>query len=265
MYFTPPKSIDNNESLVLIHKPNESIRNDDCSISNNINNNTNTFNIEDSINILNTNSCINETSDCINKSAKSTKNLDSSLIDTNISVENVVLKSPVKKYDYPPNHTDINESNILNNVCATSLINCNLQNLYILNNECTQEIENITNPRLIKFSETENTKSIPCESIKNVEGLSPKGMNNVINSNVLIDNKNEFKEKNSNLSLKINNSLSEANNTSLPEKMKSSNNLSKPIKLNMVTTEPYPKYTPRVEKAIKKYENKQPKKECYVM
>lgn len=40
----------------------------------------------------------------------------------------------------------------------------------------------------------------------------------------------------------------------------------KPDKLNnIVTTEPYPKYTPTVEKAIKKYENKQPKKDCIVM
>lgn len=42
-------------------------------------------------------------------------------------------------------------------------------------------------------------------------------------------------------------------------------NHSKPIRLNVVTTEPYPKYTPTVEKAIKKYEDKQPKKECIVM
>lgn len=291
IYFTPPKSIDNNESLVLICKPNDTIRNDDCSTSNNINNSTNTFNIEGSINVLNANSCINGTANCINKFAKSTNSLDSSLIDINISVENVILKSSMEKCDFSPDHTDINESNILNNVSATSLINCNLQNTVVLNNECTSEIENITKPRLINFLETENIKIIPCESMKNVEDLSHKEMNNVNYSNIPIDNKNdefpsdfvinsndqsnEFKEKNSNLSLKINNSLTKvngeiqsnslANNTSLPEKMKSSNDLSKPIKLNTVTTEPYPKYTPRVEKAIKKYENKQPKKECYVM
>lgn len=291
IYFTPPKSIDNNESLVLIPKSNESIRNEDCSKSNNINNNTNTCNIEDSINILNTNSCINGTSNCINKSAKSINSLNSSPIDINTSVENVILKSSMEKYDFLSNHTDINGINILSDVPATSSINCNLQNTFILNNECTQEIENTTNLSSIKLLETENSKNVPCESIKNVEDINHKEMSNVNYSNILIDDKNdesssyfvinsnyqlnELKEKNSNLSLNIDDSLTKVNgeiqsnslayDTSLPEKIKTSNNLTKPIKLNTVTTEPYPKYTPRVEKAIKKYENKQPKKECYIM
>lgn len=290
IYFTPPKSIDNNESLVLIHKPNESIRNDDCSKSNNIHNNTNTINIEDSLNVLNINSCINGTSNCINKCDKFTNSLDSSLIDTNILVKNVILTSSMEKYNFPSNDTDINESNTLNNESAVSLNNCDLQNIFLLKNKCTQDIENATNPKLIKLLETES-KNVPNESIKNVEGLIKKEMNNDNYSTILIHDKNDeslldfvessnkqstgFNEKNSNLSLIINNNLTKdngeiqsnslANNTSLPEKMKASNNLSKPIKLSTVTTEPYPKYTPRVEKAIKKYENKQPKKECYIM
>lgn len=64
----------------------------------------------------------------------------------------------------------------------------------------------------------------------------------------------------------INNSVEENGsqiNGVLP--VSNSDNTSSVNKISIVTTEPYPKYTPTVEKAIKKYENSQPKKECIVM
>lgn len=82
---------------------------------------------------------------------------------------------------------------------------------------------------------------------------------------------NQSTKKNYDCSSIINKNLEDygdqqPNNTTNDFKFSCNKSDSKPVKLNnIVTTEPYPKYTPTVEKAIKKYENKQPKKDCIVM
>lgn len=220
-----------------------------------------TYNNEEFLNLLNTNShIITSTNNC---------SLNNNCTITNIKV--------------------INDS-------PTSL-NSNDNHNKSLVNKYAQDMESNTNPKL-KFLKGENTKKLPMSSNTNlsnelidVNDLSKNNfsddsnklsnvINEIENNDISIDcvkrkKLNQPKEKYSNFTLKINNDLFEdncniesnsfMNDSNLSEKIIGSKNYSKPIKLNMVTTEPYPKYTPTVEKAIKKYENKQPKKECIVM
>jgi len=276
-YFTPPKSIEN--SLNYLNEHSESIRNDKSSQSII----TNTLNIKESPNSLNTNFICNP------------EYTDSCSLQNNIASSNTkVQKYPIKNCDVPLNNIITSDNNIIKNANSSSLNNRNFQNQS--KNVCVQKIKNDVNPKS-KFFKTENTNKFPLISNPISTDELMIDMNSSMEKDVVhsIDNNhsNELetsessidcekykkrqqpKYNNTSSSLKTNDDLigdndnilsnSFTNNSNLSEKKVDVKNYSKPTKLNMVTTEPYPKYTPTVEKAIRKYENKQPKKECIVM
>lgn len=266
MFFTPPKSIEN--SLICLNKHSESIRNDQSSKSIKTNINKNIINIQESPNSLNIN---------FNNNPDNTGYLNNNFASTNPNFQ----KSPIKNCDVS-----------LNNV--TNDNNCNFQNKS--KNVCVQKMKNGANPKS-KFFKIENTKKFPMISNAVSTDELMTDINSSIEKDVMlsIDNnrsneletsessmdciknntRQQSKNYNTSSSLKTHDDLIEkddnilsnsfTNDPNLSEKIIDSKNYSKPTKLNMVTTEPYPKYTPTVEKAIKKYENKQPKKECIVM
>lgn len=241
IFFTP-ESVEINESLLCKSKHNEFISNKDCSKVNDKNSNTNTFNFEESHNSLNINNHIKSIPKDINNFDEYTDNCN-------------------------PDNTPLNDI-VVKNKNKTNLCN-----------ECSHEMEDSTNSSL-EFLKTD---------INNIKSINEITVNNNLIENDMIFNNNRYSNiideiENNECSLDCvqNNSLThekhsnmnsnndiESNNftnlSNLPEKMIVNHNYCKPIKLNVVTTEPYPKYTPTVEKAIKKYENKQPKKECIVM
>lgn len=261
--FVIPKLIKNNTSLISINN-----HNDDSSKSNKTNDNDDnngTFNIEESLNVLNTNSQINTISNDIINPDKSTNSHYSNLTSTpSIEKCNIALNGIVMMNE--------NESNILNNTLSTSLNNYNCHNKSNLIKECSQEnskfkflkTESINEPCIFVNTNSRNNlneKKIHVSDSKhynvinkleNCESPSDCVKNSIINNNLVEDNDN----------IQTN---SFTNDSNLSEKVIVNTNYTKPMKLNTVTTEPYPKYTPTVEKAIKKYENKQPKKECIVM
>lgn len=263
--FVSPKLIKNNSSLISINNHNY-----DSSKLNITNDNKSVFNVEESLNLLNTNSHINILSNDIINLDKSTNSLSNSinLISTTPSMEtcNISLNDIM---------THENESNI-NNTSSTSLNDYNCQNKLYLTNECTKEIENVRNSKL-NVLKTNSVKEFPVfsnvNSRNNEEEIHLSDNNHYIVLNKLENCESSFDCVKSNHSSIMNDNLVEddniqSNNTygsNLSEKVIVNKNYSKPTKFSIVTTEPYPKYTPTVEKAIKKYENKQPKKECIVM
>jgi len=152
---------------------------------------------------------------------------------------------------------------------------CNNHSEFSRNDGSSNSINTNINKNTIKIEEPLNSQN--SNFINNPEYTSSCSLNNnLTNSNTNVIKKS--KKYNNSSSLKTNDdsinsienndnilSNSFTNDSNLSEKIIESKSNSKPTKLNMVTTEPYPKYTPTVEKAIKKYENKQPKKECIVM
>lgn len=268
--FVIPKLIKNDISLI-----NTNNYNDDSSKLNITNDNKSTFNIEESLNVQNTNSQIDTVSNNTINPDKSTNSLShySNLTSTpsiekcNIAFNDIVMMNE-------------NESNILNNTLSTSLNNYNCYNKSNLIKDCPQEIENGTNSKL-KFLKTESINE-PCmfANTNSRNNLNEKKIHLSDSKHYNVINKLENCESSSdcvksNLSSIMNDNLVEdngniqtnsfTNDSNLSEKVVVNTNYNKPMKLNTVTTEPYPKYTPTVEKAIKKYENKQPKKECIVM
>lgn len=136
-----------------------------------------------------------------------------------------------------------NDGNISTIVSSTFLNNHNLCDKLLSSKECVQELKN---------GSLDNVKN----SSKNKFNQSEDKFNNlksIMNNDLIEDNGN------------ITQSNRRTNDFNSTDKLNSSKSDSKPIKLNMVSTEPYPKYTPTVEKAIKKYKNKEPKKECIIM
>lgn len=260
IFFTP-ELIKNNESLICINKRNESISDEDNSKRNKTNGNTNTFNFEESQHFLNIHDHIKTIPNDINKSNELTENCNpdnSYLTNSNIGVENTIHTSLVDRCNGPLNDIAVKNKNELN-----------------LNNECAHKKKNGTKSSL-EFLKTDSTTFIngTVVGVNNNLVENDTIMSNNEHSNIIdgienneysldtIENNSKTCENHSNL-----NGSSDivSNNSNLPKKMIASKNDCKPIKLNVVTTEPYPKYTPTVEKAIKKYENKQPKKECIVM
>lgn len=250
--FTSPKSIEN--SLLCLNKHSESIRNNESSKLIKTDINKNTLNIVESLNPLNTN---------VIKNPEYTGNFS---LDNNLSTNTKVAN--VEKFDVPLNNIVTKNNNIMENVCAPKK-------------------ENGANPKS-KFFNTENTIKIPTFSKTNSSNELTTNMNNFIEKEDMCLNDNDhlnevhtsesskdYVKNTTNPILKTNDELIEDNDnilsnhsihdSNLSETIIESKNYIKPTKLNMVTTEPYPKYTPTVEKAIKKYENKQPKKECIVM
>lgn len=282
-----PKSVESNTFLSSLNNQNNSVSNYDGSNSNPNDINTLTLN-EESLNTSNNLTNIRE------------KNVENSVgVSTNSgSLDNrFTSTSSIESYEVPLN--DISMINKNENIASSTSLNDNdFHDKSILNNKCESEIGNSTNSKL-KLLETEN--KFPEVSIKNstdklktsVDSSSEEKMHTndskhlkvikeVEKHNSLLDcmnnatNKslNQINEKNSYLNLETNDYSVEdcdscqsniLTNSSKPEKTSASKNTKKPIKSSIVTTEPYPKYTPTVEKAIKKYENKQPKKECIVM
>jgi len=279
IYFTPPKSIEN--SLICLNEHSESNRNNQSSQSIITNINKNALNIKESPNSLNTNVIYNP------------DYTDSCSLNNNMASSNTyVQKYPIKNGDVPLNNIITSDNNIIKNENSSSLNNCKNQS----KNVCVQKNKNDVNPKL-KFFKTENINKFPFisnsistdELMIDINSLTEKNVMNSVNN----DNSNEIetpessndcvkynirqqsKNNNTSSSLKTQDDLIEdndnilsnslTNDSNISEKMVDVKNYSKPTKLNMVTTEPYPKYTPTVEKAIKKYENKQPKKECIVM
>lgn len=267
--FVTPKLIKNNISLISINHDD-----DNKSKLNKVNDNKSTFDIEESLNVLDTNSQINIISNDIINPDKSTNSHYSNLTSTTPLIEkcNIALNDIVMMNE--------NESNIINNTLSTSLNNYNCHNESDLTKKCSQEIESDIYQKL-KFLKTESINELStfantnfrnnleekkiyfsdnkhCNVINKLENFESSldciknNFNSIINDNLVEDNGN----------IQTNNFT---NDSKLSEKVIESKNYSKPMKLNIVTTEPYPKYTPTVEKAIKKYENKQPKKECIVM
>jgi len=276
IFFTPPKSIEN----PLICKHSESIKkNNQSSKSIKTNINKNTLNIEESPNSLNTNFINNPEyiGSCLNNNS-------------------IVQKSPIIKCDVPLYNIVTNDNYIMQNANSSSLNNCNFQNNS--KNVCLQKMKNGENSKS-KFFKTENTKKFPMISNAVSTDELMTDMNSSMEKDVMLsidnDPSNELETSESSMNIIKNNtsciqqsknnnissslkthehlikdsdnilSNSSTNDSNLFEKLIYRGNYSKPTKLNMVTTEPYPKYTPTVEKAIKKYENKQPKKECIVM
>lgn len=285
MILLTPESIKNNESKTCMNTYNESIRHYNSSKLSKVNKKTS--NNEEHLNSLNTNIDNNEaTSNC---------NLNNNLTSTNIKAVNNNSTSLIEICEVPLNNISVmneNEIDIKNNSSSTSLNNYDNHNRPIFINECVQEIDSNINPKL-KILDSENTKMYLtsantnlCNELIDVNNLGKKEIilssdehSNEISFDCVKANKinklNQSKIKDNNSKLKVNNNLLEdncsiqsnsfINDSNLSDKINASKNLNKPIKLNTVTTEPYPKYTPTVEKAIKKYENKQPKKECIIM
>lgn len=136
-----------------------------------------------------------------------------------------------------------NDSNISTTVSSTFLNNHNLCDKLLSSKECVQELKNglldhIKNSSKNKFNQS---------------GDKINNLKSIMNNDLIEDNGNITQ---------LNRRINDFNSS---DKLNSSKSDSKPIKLNMVSTEPYPKYTPTVEKAIKKYKNKEPKKDCIIM
>lgn len=282
MILLTSESIKNNVSKTSINKNNVSVKHN----SPNLNKVSKTLsNSEDNLNLLNT--CNNEST--------SSYNFYNNLTSTNIKAVNDNSTSLIKISETPLNYISTvngNENDIKNEISSTSISDYDNYNRPISINECVQEIEHNTNSKL-KCLEAENSKKFPmssntnlCNELIGVNNLNKKEIilsSNEHSNKISLDyvkanriNKlNHSKVNDNNSRLKINNDFLEdncsieskyfMNDSNLLDKVNASKNVNKPIRLNMVTTEPYPKYTPTVEKAIKKYENKQPKKECIVM
>jgi len=286
IFFTPKLITINNEPLISMHKYNGAEKTDDNSILNKIVNNESTFNNEDTQHIQKTFSHSNRVSDNINNPDASTNSHSfyNNIQNTMTSVQN---------YDVLSNDNIINEneSNILNTkniVNATPLNNVNHHNISVCTKEC-EGVENDTNIRLENsiplFSNTNYINKLKTSKNSSFENeICPNdehsyvineldnyeySLNHIKNNPKLILNQEEDTKMcstiNDNLvvdksSIVSNSDIVESN---LSENI-ASNSDCKLAKLNMVTTEPYPKYTPTVERVIKKYENK-PKKECIVM
>lgn len=249
--------------LICLNKYSESISNDQSSKSIKTIINKNILNIQESPNPLNIN-FIN------NPEYTGTNNLASA----NTNFQN----SPTKYCDVPLNNID---NNIMKNANSSSSNYCNFQNKS--KNVCVHKMKNGANVSNVSttvstdelmtdinslmekdimvsidndHSNELETSKFSMDSIKNDTSQQSKNYNT---SSSLI-NHDDLIEDNDNI---LSNSFT--NKPNLSEKKIDCKNYSKPTKLNVVTTEPYPKYTPTVEKAIKKYENKQPKRECIVM
>lgn len=270
----PSIFVEHNKSLICI--------NDASSIPNETNNNT--FNtIDEPLSVPVPDNYINQTTNTIINSDKLTDNcsINSNFIGTNINVVNTVLPYSKEKHNFLLNYNVANENDINN--ASLSVNSNNLYNGILFPNiECVQKLENDEIPDS-KCSKTDNINIIN-ESVTRVSNSIKKDIcfndnkhshiindieNNKSSSDCLpnkTENKlNEPKLKDfieDNRAIQLNNN---SNGSDLSEKTVVCKSISNPNKLNIVTTEPFPKYTPTVEKAIKKYENKQPKKECIVM
>lgn len=254
----------------------------------------NISNSKESLNLLNTNNNFN---------GKSNYNNDNSNIDCHNTVSNIsrennlanVILTPSINISLPLNNdvTDVNESNT-HITLPSSINNCNLVNKSLHSSESIQEVENGLSTCL-NFPITENTENIfPMFPNTNSSVEFNKKSETDFNKNgILLENNdclkliedhadasdcikhslkesfNQSKQNDLNKSFELNTKLINKNDCDQSNSLTNDSNLTeqnckKPIKLNIVTTEPYPKYTPTVEKVIKKYENK-PKKECIVM
>jgi len=206
----------------------------DDSLHSNMTNMNVILSTEKSCNSINPTSTTNETSNDCNNSDTSTNshnfnNIPSSSLKNNshVSLNDVLINE--------------HKSNNSNNV---SSISKNNSDQLLLIKEGTQKLKDGS------LGHRQNsTKKLLNQSRKKVDDCS-----SIINKNIVED----YGDQQSNNTT--------TNDFKLLEKFDSYKSDSKPVKLNnIVTTEPYPKYTPTVEKAIKKYENKQPKKDCIVM
>lgn len=281
-----PNLVESNTFLTSANKQNNYVINDDGSNSNNNGMNTSKY-IENSLNSID------------NHSNTIEKNVKNAGVSSNSCPNNMFssTSSPTENYDVSLN--DIIMMNKNENLgSSTSLSNNDLHGKLIFDNKYESEMGNSINSKF-KCLETEN--KFPEISTKNSTDNFETSVNSSIKEKMLIgdsehlriinevekhnslldyvDNSpnkllNHINENSSNFSFETNdNSVEDCDsfesniltNSSKSEKTNASKNSKKPIKLSMVTTEPYPKYTPTVEKAIKKYENKQPKKECIVM
>lgn len=273
--FLTPESVENNDKLLISEKNfNESLRNDGSRL--NTTNSTRSSNIEESLNVLDSNSMTNGVSIDVNNSCAS---INSGSLCNNIQK----TKFSVEKCDtlFSGLAMNGNKSNNSNSTSSSSLNNHNLYDKSIT----TEDSENDSNlkPQLLKTDLTEKSPTFSNISLTGnlASGLKTKYMCSSDNehSSTITEPENDessmdqTEKKNTglclnavsiqdNCNLQLNN---DTNDSNLKDNFSSSKSESKQIKLNVVTTEPYPKYTPTVEKAIKKYENKQPKKECIVM
>lgn len=270
----PSICLEDNKPLICV--------NDDSSISNETNNNIFEFNIlDESLSVPIPNSYINQTTNKIINPDKLTDScsINSNFICTDINLANSILPCSIEKYNFLLNHNTENESTI-NNASSLSVHSNNLHNgLLFPNNECVQKLEN-DECSDSKCTKTDITNVIN-ESVTSVNNSRKKDMcfsdnkhsndieNNETSSDCLpskIEKQfNQSKSKNVIEDNRTSQSNNNTNDSNLSEKTVASKSFSNPNKSNIVTTEPYPKYTPTVEKAIKKYENKQPKKECILM
>lgn len=252
--FLTPELIDNNTTSVCINK---------CENDNAIPNEANISSSSMSQSLLNTNRHTNAILNDIYNSDKSTNSC--------LSLDNRTNKIPsLEKHDVSLNGiimTNENKNNI-NNMSDSLYYECEMDkdtNSNLKDNK--NSTKKLMNRKQEIFSSNNNKHcEVVTSELENYE-------------HSLDYPKCSKKQKQLNQSIKINDDCkiedSGDNNIQLNSVINDPNvsetavvrvkNYSKPIKLNVVTTEPYPKYTPTVEKAIRKYEDKQPKKECIVM
>lgn len=213
-------------------------KNNDCFMSINKHNKTlsndddsSQSNIFNNNNILGTGNSFN-----VNNSDTSASNyrFNSSIPSTSLQEKCDILLNDMKNE---------NDSNISTTVSSTFLNNHNLYDKSLFSKECVQELKNGSLDHINNGSKNKLNQSR--DKINNLQSI--------MNNDLIEDNGN------------ITQSNRRTNDFNSSDKLNSSKSDSKPSKLNMVSTEPYPKYTPTVEKAIKKYKNKEPKKECIVM
>lgn len=291
MIFFTPTSLENNESFTCINKSVESVKNNDISELNEFKNNK-TSNSDESLQLLDTSCNIQAAlNSIVYDETLNNNSINYTSTSLNNNVENVVLKSSINNCEVSLNDIDVTNENNISNVSSTSLSSYNHNNQSSFSTEPMQEVGASSNSNL-KFSKTENTNNLPLfQNTKSnnelIMDIDQSNENEVLkninkNSNVLENDEmslnciKNYMEKQSSQTDEISPIVSiekhddliesnfQSNNSNSKETIKSTN-FSKPVKLNMVTTEPYPKYTPTVEKALKKYENKQPKKDCIVM
>lgn len=297
IYFTPTlkEPVEKNNSFIRLNNNNESITYNDSFKINDIAD-KNTYINQESLNLLNPDCHINTASNDNFNEFTCSSSTNSNPPGTNPSTET----SDNQSNDIVMMNE--NGSNVINKV--SSSLNNSGSNKVLFTEEHIPEVESSTNTKL-EILKTDSIKECPMLSNTNSTIDLKTDVNTISENKMLLsdtehfhkrneldyckpsiayvnnDTNKEFnqsKEEKSDLCLILNdinndNSLTEGSiqSNSLPNDANVSKNIvtidnySKPIKLNMVTTEPYPKYTPRVEKAIKKYENKQPKKECIVM
>jgi len=251
--FVIPELIENNTtSSVCINK---------CEEDSLIQNKSNHFNSGMSQNVPNTNRHTNEILYDICNSDKSTN----SCLSFN---NNCTTKIPsIEKHDGLLNSismTNENKSNIDNTPSSLyytqemkKYMNQNLADNSNSTNKLINRREDIFLGNNDKHSEVVASKLENCEHLLDSSKCNrkPQQLSWSVNMN------DDCKKDDNNIQL---NSFINDSNLSESGVVKVKN-YCKPIRLNVVTTEPYPKYTPTVEKAIKKYEDKQPKKECIVM